>query len=383
MKRLRGPMGCPSCLAERRRSAFGSFHNTGFRGRVRVTADNLPHGVTARPLILSGRHKEGLLILSAQAEIDPTHASIRVSGVAEGSGVSRIASTGAIIRGVNNADNEATQSRLTADLALAVVGAPSLPVTLDVPTELVTSIGGRLRIPVKLERIEAWKDREIEVRGGLLPSGVKVAATKTKANAVEIIATVEDAKLPPGTYSFPVATKLKDKRPRNERVFREAESDLQKVSDVEAEQAERLRDAESRQAVATAALSQVRERHEALKLQTAEPRNKLLALLQEQQKLANRLATSLKQAIDDPADDELQKQITDAETAITSTEQRRRRTLGRSRWITQDAFNPGRRCGQSGGSRSRTAENGGSVASQAGCYREEESRVRQASGRCP
>ena len=293
----------------------------GFQSDVDVVAANLPDGVSASPLTLSSQVREGLLVLHATREATPSLSNVQIRGVAEldGRRLVQDAKTGAIRRGVNNTDSEAASVRLTHDLSVAIVGETPAGVSFEPDGTLqtiTTSVGGKVRVPLRLARSDAWKDREVEVVGHSLPKGFKVAAAKSKTDTVEAVVSIADPKTVTGIYTVPLVAKLKGRLPRNAVVVREAKADLKKVTDLLADRERAMADAKAKLDAAVASLSELANQHAAMEQQTREPRNKLSANLAAQQKAAEELSERLEALTANPGDAALQAAVVESEQKL-------------------------------------------------------------------
>lgn len=300
--------------------------NRGFNSDVEVTVTGLPANVTAHPLTLHNHHPEGFLVLTASDDANLDAAPVQIQGTAvhEGETSVRVARTGNILYGVNNVAAEATRSRLTKDFVVAVTDAPPAPVSLVPREALRTSVGGRVSIPVELHRLDDRKETELEIESALLPRLVKLTSAKTKSNHAEVSASFDDPKLRPGRYSFPLMTKLKQERPRNVILYREAQADLQKIAAVLAERDQQVH-ASEKELESLVSLVEVTERkYEAVQSQTQEPRNRLAAKLQQQQAAVAELAKRLEESLADVSNPDLRAAVSQAEADVAQLRQDRK-----------------------------------------------------------
>ena len=288
----------------------------GFVGDVAITAQSLPQGVSAHPLKLNSRSPEGLLVLTATRDARPEVAAIQLLGtpIAEGDARIRYARYAAIRRDVNNVDATPTSARLMSEMLVAVVDAPPIPISVRRPGIVRASRGAKLKLPVQLLRTAGWKDREIEVAATALPSQVKVPAVKTKSDTAEVTIELNDAKLKPGSYQFPLTLKLREQRPRNDVEFREAtasESKIQKL--LEARELE-LKKAADGLAAATAVVSKLDAERQAKFAVAEEPRSRLQEKLKAEEAAAQALVSALSEAAQSPGSRK-------AELAVASAEE--------------------------------------------------------------
>jgi len=126
----------------------------GFEGDILITAEDLPPGVTATPLRLSGRTDRGLLVLSASADAQSWAGRIRIVGRAQAGGheIVREARFAALVWGHIFADSIRVRSRLTQWIPLGVNEHEQAPVILEPAAagERTVEVGGTLELPVKV-----------------------------------------------------------------------------------------------------------------------------------------------------------------------------------------------------------------------------------------
>ena len=312
------PNGVSICPGGRGLIRVRMLPQHGFQNEVTVVAQNLPAGVVAEPLTLNKQSPEGLLIVSAENEAASGASSVQIIGTSKQGErtIRRTARTGTICRSTNNVDQTPASVRLCGDLTVAVVDQGEDPVTFDSSTSFVASVGSKLKLPIRVARVDRFKDRELEITGASLPGGVKVSPTKTKSKQLELQTEIQ--KLPPGNYTIALSTKVKDRRPRNTVALREAESDLAKTTqqltrreaDLQMKTAvtERLRALVAQSAAAM-------ERAEA----TAKlPREKLQTSLSELQALAQKLGEQLQASAADVANESLSEAVDVTQSKISA-----------------------------------------------------------------
>ena len=124
-----------------------------FEGDIVITAENLPAGVTAKPLTLSGTVDSGILIVSAAKDAPTSHQDIRIIGRAkvDGQEIVREARFSALVWGFIFADSIRVRTRLIQRVPLGVNGSEQAPVAIE-PLEDKTwtvEVGQKLEIPLK------------------------------------------------------------------------------------------------------------------------------------------------------------------------------------------------------------------------------------------
>jgi len=132
-----------------------AYRRDGFEGDITVTAQGLPPGVVADPLVLSGKTAQGFLTLRATPEVAEWQGPVRISGKSPISGVevTREARSASIVWGKRVFGNQAqVRSRLDLETVLSVVAEETEPTRIDPKENKVWSveIGQSLEIPIKL-----------------------------------------------------------------------------------------------------------------------------------------------------------------------------------------------------------------------------------------
>ena len=203
----------------------------GFGQSVTVRAQGIPPGVEASELVLSPAMAEGFFVLQANPKAEPTLSRLDLMGECEvnGQSIRRVARSAAIIHGVDNLDNQATKSRLTDDLPLAVLDVKPAPARIIAPAMVATSRGAKTNVQIQLPRRDDFQDTEITVSAIQAPTGVKIDAAKSKTDALDVTIQVVDPKLAPGRYSVVLGAKLKDQRPTNPNRVAEWKADVDKL----------------------------------------------------------------------------------------------------------------------------------------------------------
>ena len=125
-----------------------------FAGDIVVTAEDLPLGVTASPLVLSGKTDRGILVLTASADAASWAGDIRIVGRAKVGDheLVREARFAALVWGHIFADSIRVRSRLTQRVPLGVIGQEQASVSLQTTgeKELTVEIGQKLELPIKV-----------------------------------------------------------------------------------------------------------------------------------------------------------------------------------------------------------------------------------------
>lgn len=126
----------------------------GLEEEIVITAEGLPPGVTATPLVLSGKSDQGILVLSAAPDARSWAGDIRIQGRAKVGDreLIREARFAALVWGHIFADSIRVRSRLTERVPLGVIGHEQTSVVLQLAEgkEWTVEIGQKLELPVKV-----------------------------------------------------------------------------------------------------------------------------------------------------------------------------------------------------------------------------------------
>ncbi len=144
--------------SERMRIAV--FRREGFQGEITVTAENLPPGVTAAPVIVAKQSSTASLVLTAAPDAPAFAGPITVTGRAR-IGDAEVAHTAIAAQYITEVqqDNISVPARLTQTISIAVDDHASAPATVQLGTQPVYRIarGGKLEIPIKLNPVGDFK----------------------------------------------------------------------------------------------------------------------------------------------------------------------------------------------------------------------------------
>ena len=132
-----------------------AFRRDGFDGEITVTAQGLPPGVSAKPLVLGGKTDQGFLTLWASPEAPAWTGPITISGVAKvaGQDLVRGARPASIIWGKRVFGNQAqVRSRLDLETVLSVIDTEVEPTRIELKEDKVWTVeaGQALEFPIKL-----------------------------------------------------------------------------------------------------------------------------------------------------------------------------------------------------------------------------------------
>lgn len=253
----------------------------GFAGDVTVTAEDLPAGVTAAPVVIAGKARRGVLVLQAADEAKPVEKTFRLVGRArEGEADITRNARAATLRW--NVDNQQRQPHLVrqTDAIRVAVTADTAPVTVR-PKESKaweTARGGKLAIPIDvvhragskgpLSLVPVAYPPEMKLPAELKVPEVKIAEVKPpegqpagqpmppQASSGEVAVDI-DPKLPPGTYTVALQGVAKLSFARNPDAAARAKADAERVAALAKERAAKVEAAKQALAAAEKQLTDV------------------------------------------------------------------------------------------------------------------------------
>ena len=209
----------------------------GFEGDIVVTAENLPPGVSARPLTLSGKTDHGILVLSAAADAASWSGDIRIVGTARVGDrqLVREARFASLVWGHIFADSIRVRSRLTQHVPLSVNGSEAAPVIIEpaIDKEWSVDVGQKLELPIKVTNHSRKGSLTIEPFElfGLLrnPPTVNVAEDATEATLTINFAPNGNFQVKPGRYQFALLGTGIAKYRRNIPASQRAQAEKQRI----------------------------------------------------------------------------------------------------------------------------------------------------------
>ena len=183
----------------------------GFTGDIVITAENLPPGVTAQPLTLSGKTDHGILVVSADPSAKSWAGDIKIIGksIVNQKPMVREAKFASLIWGHVFSDAIRVRSRLTTHIPLSVNGQEKASVILS-PVEnkeWTVELNQKLEIPIKLIDNGMRKGNlTVEPHGlyGMLrsPPTVNIGQKETEGKLVIDFKPNGNFKIEPGRYQF-------------------------------------------------------------------------------------------------------------------------------------------------------------------------------------
>lgn len=189
-----------------------ALRRDGFDGEIKVEASGLPEGVTAEPLILSGKSEQGFLTIQAADDAKSWSGPIQITGKATigETEVSRVAKNGSIIWGNRVfAYQRQVRSRLDSEVVLSVMDQEVEPTKLALAEDKVWTVAmnGELKFPVQLvDNGKRTGNLQVEVHGfpGLKrnPPKVTIGEKDKKGELVMSFKPSSSFEVEPGKYQF-------------------------------------------------------------------------------------------------------------------------------------------------------------------------------------
>jgi hypothetical protein len=242
----------------------------GFDGEVQLTAESLPAGVTAAPVVIAPAQTSATLVLRAADNAPPGMSPLKVTGKARigQTDVVRHARYGTMVWAVQSTGVTYHRSRLTDQLWVSVMESEPAPFSIQVePKErLEAALTGSVKVPVKLIRRGNFRGAlELFVYGLPPTTNGPLHAQPKYHQPITLPADKETADfaitvpnfVPPGTYSFFLSGVGTVSWARDPEKLKAAESRLAAVEKLVAENDIRLKAALQVQSAAAKALAEV------------------------------------------------------------------------------------------------------------------------------
>ena len=188
----------------------------GFNGVIELGATDLPEGVKCLPMKIAEGKTDGVLLLTAVEKPAKKHAAIHVIGKAKfgGAEVQREAAGGAVVWTVADYNIDAVQSRLTADLVVAVNGAESVPIRIESAEDKVwqAQAGAKLDIALRITRSGEFKEAlKLKAAGIAAVDALKEFDVDAKAETTTVSLDLKALKIPAGESTIFFTTQTKGK----------------------------------------------------------------------------------------------------------------------------------------------------------------------------
>ncbi len=189
-----------------------ALRNDGYEGEITITASGLPKGVTAKPLILSDKSREGFITLKAAPNAPAWTGAIKIIGSATiaDKKVQHEARSASILWGRRVfAGAHQVRSRLDKEIVLSVSDKEIAPASIE-PVENITwqvEMKQKLEIPIKVaDTAVRTGNLAVEVHGfpGMLRGHPKISIPEGKTEGKIIIDFKPSGnfKVKPGHYQF-------------------------------------------------------------------------------------------------------------------------------------------------------------------------------------
>lgn len=208
----------------------------GFNGVVTLFCENLPPGVQCQPVEINPSQTQVQLIFHASEDAPAGHSFVKVLAKSTVGGVELIrpAVTTVVSWGTANKTQSPPFFRRTASLELAVLPAGQAPISVSLGDgkPLETSLGGKIKIPVKINRrnfSEAIKLVAESLPGQLKPGDLTIPKDKSDAT-LEVF--VKDKNTKTGVYTFSFKGDAKFKFSRNPEAASRAEAEHKKLDEL-------------------------------------------------------------------------------------------------------------------------------------------------------
>ncbi len=220
-----------------------ALRKDGFEGDITVTAQGLPAGVSAKPLVLRGKTRQGFLTVWADPNTKAWSGPIEISGTSKvgDKSVTHVAEPASIIWGKRVfAQASQVRSRLDMETVLSVIESESEP-TRMAPAEDRTwevTVDETLEIPIKLtENGKRTGNLQVNVHGfpGLhrSPPTVSIPEKDTEATLKFPFKASGNFELEPGTYQFVLQGVGNRKYARNPAAVERAAAELKRLEELE------------------------------------------------------------------------------------------------------------------------------------------------------
>jgi hypothetical protein len=240
----------------------------GFDGEVQATADNLPAGVTAAPILIAPGQTSATFVLKAADNAQQGMSPMKITGKARigQSDAVRQARYGTMIWAMQSTGVTYHRSRLTDHLWVSVMNSEPAPFSLQVDpaVHLKTSLTGTVNVPVKVIRRGNFRGPLELFTYGLPPSTSgplhaqpkyhKPITLPADKDTVDFTITVPNY-VPPGSYTFFLSGLGTVNYARNPEKLKAAETRLAAIEKLVAENDVQLKAALLIQAAAAKSLA--------------------------------------------------------------------------------------------------------------------------------
>lgn len=249
----RGGSATLDVLAERR---------DGFAGEIDLSVEGLPAGISCNATVIGPGQDTATLVFQATGSAPRWAGAVRVVGRSKIDGKDAAHAARALTITRPGGQRERADTRLAQQVVISVAEG-SVPLSIELAAgELAAPAGGKIEIPVKLQRRDGFNDAVV-----LTPAGLPA---KAKAQPLTIAAGKNEGKLvleidktcPPGRFSIYTTSTVKIPYRRGASV---AEAAARAKTEIDRLAAEKVAAAQKAQADLKAALEQLKASEAALK----------------------------------------------------------------------------------------------------------------------
>ncbi len=187
----------------------------GFNEAIRLSAQDLPPGVSCEPTWIVAGKTEGVLILRADAGIGKAVSLVRVQGTSQSGALARFARGASVRWPIADYNNDTPSVRLSrGDGVVVATSASAAPLALlpQSGAVLEATAGGKIEVPLKVSRSADFKDvLKIKSAGAAGLDALKEIDADAKSEIVKIPLDLAAIKLPEGLHSVYFTTQAKAK----------------------------------------------------------------------------------------------------------------------------------------------------------------------------
>jgi hypothetical protein len=187
----------------------------GFNEAIRLSAQDLPPGVSCEPTWIAAGKTEGVLILRADAGIGKAVSLVRVQGTSQSGALARFARGASVRWPIADYNNDTPSVRLSrGDGVVVATSASAAPLALlpQSGAVLEATAGGKIEVPLKVSRSADFKDvLKIKSAGAAGLDALKEIDADAKSEIVKIPLDLAAIKLPEGLHSVYFTTQAKAK----------------------------------------------------------------------------------------------------------------------------------------------------------------------------
>ena len=229
---------------------IAAFRQDGFDGDIVVSAESLPPGVTAKPLVLHNGNDNGFFVLQASPDVKRWSGPIRLLGKAKigDREVVRTARNASLVWGVIFADSVRVRTRLDIETVLSVIQEESAPCAIEVAGggPLTAELNGELEIPVKVTDFDKIRKGNLTVQPlgiqGMLRNEPSVAIAEGKSEGLLKISLTPNGnfKAAPGKYDFVLNGTGIARHRSNLAALAKAGAELERLNELKSETSKRI-----------------------------------------------------------------------------------------------------------------------------------------------